>query len=119
MITSIAFTVYPVSEMARSRNFYENVLGLAVTSNFRDEWLEYDLGDSTFAITTMDMGHVPGAKGAIVGFETADVDGFVKLLKDRAVPFVVEPFSTPVCRLAVISDPDGNHITIHQRHKGE
>lgn len=26
MITSIAFTVYPVREMARSRRFYENVV---------------------------------------------------------------------------------------------
>lgn len=29
MITSIAFTVYPVTDMARSRSFYEKVLGLA------------------------------------------------------------------------------------------
>ncbi len=81
MITSIAFTVYPVTDMARARRFYENVLGLAVTSNFRDEWLEYDLGDSTFAITTMDMGHVPGAKGVIVGFETADVGRFCETVE--------------------------------------
>ena len=117
MITSIAFTVYPVTNMARSRGFYENVLGLSVTSNFRDEWLEYDLGDSTFAITTMDMGHTPGAKGAVVAFETADLDAFVKTLEEKSVTFIVETFSTPVCRMAVICDPDTNHITIHQRHK--
>ena len=58
-------------------------------------------------------------KGAVVAFETGDVDGFVKMLKDKVVPFVVEPFSTPVCRMAVIKDPDANYITIHQRHMGE
>jgi len=59
MITSIAFTVYPVTDMARSRSFYEKVLGLTVSHNFRDDWVEYDIGGSTFAITTTGMGH-PG-----------------------------------------------------------
>ncbi len=44
MITSIAFTVYPVTDMARSRGFYEGVLGLTISENYRDEWVEYDLG---------------------------------------------------------------------------
>lgn len=96
MITSIAFTVYPVGEMARARGFYEGVLGLRLTSNFRDEWVEYDLGDSTFAITTMEMGHAPGAKGAVVAFETAELDALVKALKDKSVPFVLDILATPV-----------------------
>jgi predicted enzyme related to lactoylglutathione lyase len=116
MITSIAFTVYPVSDMARARKFYEHTLGLKLTHNFRDEWVEYDLGDATFAITTMDMGHPPGSKGAVVGFEVTDLDAFVKRLKDRAVPFVLDIMQTAVCRMAVIEDPDKNHITIHKRH---
>jgi len=37
-------------------------------------------------------------------------------MKERAVSFVTEAFDTPVCRMAVIEDPDGNHITIHKRH---
>jgi predicted enzyme related to lactoylglutathione lyase len=115
MITAIAFTVYPVTDMARARRFYEKVLGLTVSSNFRDEWLEYDLGDSTFAITTTDMGHVPGAKGALVAFEVADLDLLVKTLKGKSVTFVMDTFETPVCRMAVICDPDGNQITIHKR----
>jgi predicted enzyme related to lactoylglutathione lyase len=116
MITSMAFTVYPVSDMMRARAFYEHVLGLHVTHNFKNAWVEYDLGDSTFAITTTDMGHTPGAKGAVVGFEVSDLDAFVHKMKERAVPFVVEAFDTPVCRMAVIEDPDSNHITIHKRH---
>ncbi len=116
MLTSIAFTVYPVHDMARSRKFYEHTLGLHLSHNFRDEWVEYELGGSTFAITTTEMGHRPGAKGAVVAFETNDLEAFVVRLKERAVPFVTEIFSTPVCRMAVIEDPDGNHVTIHQRH---
>ena len=62
MITSIAFTVYPSSHMERARAFYEHVLGLHVSYNYRDVWVEYDLGGSTFAITTTDMGHISGSK---------------------------------------------------------
>jgi hypothetical protein len=63
MILSIAFTVYPVSDMAAARKFYENLLGLTISRNFNEEWVEYDLGEGTFAITTTKMGHSPGAKG--------------------------------------------------------
>jgi predicted enzyme related to lactoylglutathione lyase len=116
MITSIAFTVYPVSNMERARAFYEHVLGLHMSYHYQDIWVEYDLDGSTFAITTTKMGHTPGAKGAVIAFEVSDLDAFMHKLKERAVPFVTEAFDTPVCRMAVIEDQDGNHITIHKRH---
>lgn len=117
MITSVAFTVYPVAEMTRSRDFFENILGLKVAAMFGEAWVEYEVGDSTFALTTTDMGHSPGAKGAVVAFEVSDLDEFVKSLKEKSVTFVVDVFETPVCRMAVIEDPDGNHVTIHKRHE--
>lgn len=115
MITSIAFTAYPVSDMARSRDFYEKVLGLAPGVICNDRWMEYELGDGTFAITTVDLGNPPGTKGGLVAFEVTDLDAFVQRLKDQGVPIVRDILDTPVCRLAVIEDPDGNHVTIHKR----
>lgn len=73
MITSMAFTVYPASNMERARACYEPVLGLHVSNNYRDVWVGYDVGDSIFAITTTDMGQIPGAKGAVVVFEVSDL----------------------------------------------
>jgi predicted enzyme related to lactoylglutathione lyase len=32
--------------------------------------------------------------------------------------FTLEPMETPVCHMAVISDPDGNSVMIHQRKAG-
>jgi predicted enzyme related to lactoylglutathione lyase len=115
MITSMAFTAYPVSNMERARAFYEHVLGLHVNYNYRDVWVEYDIGGSTFAISTTDMGHTPGAKGAVAAFEVSDFDAFIQKMKERAVSFVTEPFDTTVCRMAVVEDQDGNRITIHKR----
>ncbi len=113
MIESVAFTVYPVKDMARSRKFYEEVLGLRMTHNWTDQWVEYDLGDTTFAITSMDDTHQPGAKGAVIAFEVADFDKYTALLKQRAATF--ELLDTPVSRMAVLKDPDGNEIIIHKR----
>ncbi len=32
------------------------------------------------------------------------------------VKFHMEPFPTPVCRMAFVLDPDGNAICIHKRN---
>ena len=116
MILSIAFTVYPVSDMAAARKFYENLLGLTISRNFNEEWVEYDLGEGTFAITTTKMGHSPGAKGALIAFEVDNLDQTVAQLKTKSVRFVLDPMATPVCRMAVVADPDGNHVTLHRRN---
>jgi predicted enzyme related to lactoylglutathione lyase len=116
MITAVAFTVYPVRDVANARKFYESALGLKLTHNFRDEWLEYDLGDTTFAISSMDRDHQPGLKGAVVAFEAEDFDAFIKRLKAAGATFIHDTFETPVCRMAVVADPEGNHVIIHQRH---
>lgn len=36
MITAMAFTVYPVSDMQRAKEFYAGVLGLRETYNYRE-----------------------------------------------------------------------------------
>ena len=51
-----------------------------------------------------------------MAFEVSDFYAFVHKMKERAVLFVTEAFDTPVCRMAVIEDPDNNHITIHKWH---
>jgi predicted enzyme related to lactoylglutathione lyase len=74
--------------------------------------VEYELGDSTFAHTTTEMGHTPDtAKEAVVAFEVSDLETFVHKMMAHAVRFVTD---TPNSRMAVIADPEGNHITIHK-----
>ncbi|TKS64083.1 MAG: hypothetical protein EWM73_00766 [Nitrospira sp.] len=36
MITSMAFTMYPMTDIARTRRFYEQDLGLTVSRVFQD-----------------------------------------------------------------------------------
>jgi predicted enzyme related to lactoylglutathione lyase len=114
MIQSIAFFAYPVADMKRARDFYERVLGLNVETNFHDEWIEYDVGGETFAITTMDANHKPGAKGPVVAFEVDDLEAAIAQLKAKGVRFAVENAESPVCRSAIVHDPDGNELIIHK-----
>ena len=57
MIQSIAFLTYAVSDIKAARKFYEGILGLKVTHEAGDEWFEYDVGDTTFAISASDAEH--------------------------------------------------------------
>ena len=117
MVNSIAFTLYPVTDMARARRFYEDTLGLRLTRREAREfeWVEYDLGGGTFALTDLTEGGAPSADaGGSIAFEVQNVDETVEQLRAKGVRVKLEPLSTPVCRLAVILDSEGNALTLHQ-----
>lgn len=117
--TEIAFSCYPVTDMARSRAFYEGVLGLKAGSAVGEpggpQWTEYDLGNGTLSIGQA-PGWNPTADGCSVALEVEDFDAAITHLRTAGVAFKLEPFPTPVCRMAFILDPDGNALCIHKRH---
>lgn len=118
-VTDIAFTGSPVTDMKKARAFYEGVLGLVATHVFEWEgksWVEYDIGPgkATLAITDGMPEWKPSTEGTGLALEVEDFDQAVAHLKANAVSFNGEPFETPVCRMALITDPAGNGITIHK-----
>ena len=111
----IAFTVYPVTDMNRARTFYEGDLGLKTSMDFEGKWVEYDLSGGCFAITTMMEGVSPSASaGGKIAFEVDDVDGMVETLRRKGIQVIIEPLSTPGCRMAVVLDPEGNGVILHK-----
>lgn len=115
---AIAFSAYPVSDLARARAFYEGLLGLTpacVLDLLDGQWLEYELGPHTLALARL-PGWQPGPDGGVVALEVADFDATVAALKAAGVKFRTEPFATPGCRMAMVLDPDGNTLCLHQRH---
>jgi len=113
---SIPFFVYPVSDMARAKAFYGDLLGLEVGDSWEDKWVEYNVGPETLALSTMMAGAQPGAKGGALALETEQFDEAVALLKAHGVRFVLEPIDSGVCRFARFEDPDGNHLVLHRKH---
>jgi predicted enzyme related to lactoylglutathione lyase len=119
-ITETAFIAYPVSDIARARDFYEKLLGLT-PGEFDHElegmpgkyWIEYEVGNVAFAISN--SWEPSGQSGPTVAFEVENLEEAVSHLKKAGVNFVLDNFDTPVCSFALITDPDGNGITIHKR----
>lgn len=116
MIKKVAFTLYPVTDMARARHFYEAVLSLPLGSNYEDKWVEYDLPEGgCFAITTWADGVTPSASaGGTIAFEVQDLDRMISELKQKNIQIKMDIFSTPVCKMAVIVDSEGNAVMLHQ-----
>jgi catechol 2,3-dioxygenase-like lactoylglutathione lyase family enzyme len=115
LVREIGFVVYPVSDVAKSRAFYTDALGFKETANWQDQWIEYDLGPGTLAITSGQPGTQPGAGGAMAALEVTDFDAMSAFLAQRNIPWSSTPFDSPVCRGGMIKDPDGNLIMIHQK----
>lgn len=112
----IGFVAVPVADVARSRKFYEEILGLEKSGEFMNgQWIEYALGKDTVAIANADKDWRPSDQGTSAALEVEDFDAAIQKLKAASVPFAAEPFETPVCHLAVVQDPDGNKLIIHKR----
>ncbi len=116
-ISEIAFSCYPVTDMARARSFYEGVLGLTVTMDHQAEnlhWVEYDIGSGTLAIGVA-PGMNPSMEGCSVSLEVDNFDEAIAELQAAKVEFNFGPIETPVCHMAFVRDPDGNSVGIHKR----
>lgn len=117
-ITEIAFTGYPVTDLKRARAFYEGVLGLTPSKIFGDDttaWIEYEIGSGALCIANGAPEWKPNPGGGAVGLEVEDFNAAISALKASGTPFCVEPSETPVCHIAIVTDPDGNSLVIHKR----
>jgi predicted enzyme related to lactoylglutathione lyase len=119
MVKHIAFTMYPVKDMARARKFYEDGLGLQMTSDYQGKWVEYHLLNGAFAITTMAEGVTPSAKaGGSIAFEVDDVDATMAKLAESGGKITVPAFDTPGCRMGFAADSEGNGLCVHAKKPG-
>lgn len=120
-IVEIAFTGTPVTDMKRAKGFYEGILGLKKSRAFgkqegEEQWVEYDIGSGCLAlINSGGKDWPPSTTGTAAALEVDDFDAYVTKVRENGVTFVFEPMETPVCRMVVLADPDGNRVVLHQR----
>lgn len=116
----IAFIAYAVTRMARSRKFYEKVLGLKPNSfssgKMKSMWMEYDVGPGTLAIGVAKE-FKPSKQGSSAALEVVDFDAALAHLEKHRIKFVIGPVEFPRCRMVMFRDPDGNKISLHQRKR--
>lgn len=118
MLKKVAFTMYPIQDVGRARDFYEKKLGLTLGShgNQGDKWwIEYDLpGGGCVALSNF-TDEAPSANaGGTIAFEVEDLDALMARLKADGVTFRSGVIQGPHCRMAVCLDSEGNSLLLHQ-----
>jgi len=116
-VIELAFCCYAVTDLKRSRAFYEGVLGLKPATVLEGKWVEYEFGPYALAIGCAPGMFKPSPDGCTAALEVEDFADALAHLKQHQVKFRVDACETPVCRMAMIFDPDGNTICIHKRKK--
>lgn len=119
MFKKVAFTMYPVKDGKRARSFYEGTLGLTVGSHSSNGvWTEYDLpGGGCLALFATEDIEPSADAGGSIALEVDDLDAAIVRLKGEGVQFRADMIHSPVCRMAVILDTEGNSIILHELKK--
>lgn len=78
-------------------------------------WIEYDLPDGgCLALTNFIPDKPSDAAGGTIALEVDDLDKLMADLKSKGVTFKGDIIHSPVCRMAVCLDSEGNSILLHQ-----
>ena len=112
-IKKIAFVGIPVTNMERARAFYEDVLGLQPDPEMTGQhWTEYSIGDGTLAIACVGEQWKPSNEGTSAALEVENLEEAIARFQERKIAY--DKVDSPVCRMAIIEDPDGNKLIIHK-----
>jgi predicted enzyme related to lactoylglutathione lyase len=112
-INKIAFVGIPVTDMKRARAFYEDVLGLQPDPEMTGQhWTEYSIGDGTLAIACVGEQWKPSNEGTSAALEVENLEEAIARFQERKIAY--DKVDSPVCRMAIIEDPDGNKLIIHK-----
>ena len=99
--------------MKKARKFYEEVPGLKPDPEMTGEmWTEYPVGAGTIAIGCVGDQWQPSDQGTAAALEVEKLEDALARLTERKVSY--HEVESPVCRMAIIQDPDGNKLIIHK-----
>lgn len=111
MITKVAFIGHRVTDMARAKRFYGEVLGLEPSAAYEDKWCEFDTPEGkSIALDTFS----PEGTPPYLALETDDIDAEVARLKEAGVEIVLDVTDNKVCKMAIVKDSEGNGLMLHQ-----
>ena len=116
-VERVDFISVPVTDLERSTQFYEQVLGLRKAPG-AGIWPEFAIGNvSLYLVDPTQMGHAfTSPHSAHIALRVPDVAHARTELEARGVQFDGAVFDTGVCHMAFFRDPDGNALMLHHRY---
>ena len=113
-VERVDFVSVPTRDVARSRRFYADVLGLAPSALNSDE---FETSNLTLALWQPEAEGVPFAPNtAGIALRVPDVAAARERLRARGVEFLGDTVDTGVCLMGFFYDPDGNILILHRRY---
>jgi catechol 2,3-dioxygenase-like lactoylglutathione lyase family enzyme len=120
LINGVDFLGIYTTDLARSRDWYENVLGLEPSKTWGEDnplGAEFETGNLTLAlIDSARIGLEARPNTHPLALHVDDFDAAKAELESRGVEFKTEVIDSGVCWQAYFEDPDGNSIGIHHRY---
>ena len=115
-ITGMDLSGYMVKDASRAIEFYRDVLGLEPVMMYpENRGAEYELPDgTTFGLWGGGGRVMPFQPSNGILFAVDDFDAALSAIKARCIPVLME-LETPVCVMVMISDTEGNTVTLHKR----
>ena len=115
-VKGVDFIWTVAEDVDATARFYRDVLGLPATGIQDDDWREFRAGTATLAVTPAHAGLRPPQ--VLMALAVDDVDAALREAREAGAQVLHETRDTPACRNAMIADPDGNPIWLHQRKDG-
>lgn len=120
MIRKMAFVGHPTRDLDRAKRFYGDTLGLKHAMDFAGRWSEFTTPDGkTIALDTFTPELVESPV-PYLALETDDIEAEVGRLRKGGAKVIRDVWANQgedgreVCRMAVVLDPEGNPLMLHQ-----
>lgn len=119
-MTAFAMAMLVCSDLARSRGFYRDVLGLRIGTDASPDWVDFDLGEGRRLGLHPDSETLLVRPGSLqLAFNVDNVDAFIIDARTTGTRVLQDPYDQVHGRAAVIADPDGYIIQVFSpKHAG-
>lgn len=116
MIKKLQNVFYVAGDFAKTRHFYESVLGLEPKFADGERWVQFNVAGANFAIGS--PGEAPaGATGGITVFEVESLDELRAKLAADHIEILAERDMGAHGRTFAVKDPSGNFVQFFERPK--
>ncbi|MGH7549411.1 MAG: VOC family protein [Gemmatimonadota bacterium] len=120
MIRKMAFVGHPTRDLDRAKRFYGEVLGLRHSKDYEGRWSEFTTPEGkTIALDTYSPEAIDSPT-PYLALETDDIEAEVARLREAGVTVVRDIWANhdadeqEICRMAIVLDPEGNPVMLHQ-----